>query len=221
MNGLIPGNAVGETAVGAGDHNGVKGLVLRAVVQHPVEQQRGDLPLRHAGADIVQRFRQCPLGNALGLNETVPLLGILYGTELPEKRRGGNKLTVQLFRVAPPVRHGDVLVLVAYPLQPLRVNDRVDEGGIGVLAVRLPNLGVLHRTGGGLRIAVVRKVVVMAAGHKGDTIRPGRMEAGGVKAVGLAGEQHGVQPLCLQALSNFGKVIHIFDSSFRKNHRRR
>ena len=31
----------------------------------------------------------------------------------------------------------------------------------------------------------------------------------------------GVQPLCLQALSNFGKVIHIFDSSFRKNHRRR
>ena len=28
-------------------------------------------------------------------------------------------------------------------------------------------------------------------------------------------------PLCLQALSNFGKVIHIFDSSFRKNHRRR
>ena len=38
------------------------------------------------------------------------------------------------------------------------------------------------------------------------------MEAGAVKAVGLSGQQHGVQAVALQLCGNFLKVIHMVDS---------
>jgi hypothetical protein len=63
---LVAGHAVGQAAVGAGDHDGVEGHVLRAVVKHQVLQPGGDLLFRDAGADLPQMSCQRPLGDALG-----------------------------------------------------------------------------------------------------------------------------------------------------------
>ena len=42
---------MGQAAVGAGDHNGVEGHLIRAKAQHVVLESGGDFPLGHAGAD--------------------------------------------------------------------------------------------------------------------------------------------------------------------------
>lgn len=96
LNGLIPGNAVGETAVGAGDHNGVKGLVLRAVVQHFIEQQCGNFLFRNAGTDLAENVRQRFFHDPLSLDHTIQLRLILDGPQRPQKLRGGDQLAVEL-----------------------------------------------------------------------------------------------------------------------------
>ena len=74
---------MGQAAVSPGDHDGVKGLVLRAVVQHFIEQQRGNFLFRNAGTDLAENIRQRFFCDPLGLDHTFQLRLVLDGPQRP------------------------------------------------------------------------------------------------------------------------------------------
>ena len=57
----------------------------------------------------------------------------------------------------------------------------------------LPELRPLQAAGGGLRVPGVGEENRVLPGHQGRGVGPRGEEAGGVKAVGLSGEEDGVQ----------------------------
>ena len=199
---------MGQAAVGAGDHDGVKGFVLGTVVQHQIEDAGGDLLFRDAGTDLLQNIVKGTLCDALGLDHARQLLRVLHRPEVPQQLRGRHQLTMELFGVAPVSGGGEVFVLIAHAGDVLLFNDLIDESRIGVYPVSLPYLGILHMAAGGLGIAAVSEIVIAVPGHQGDAIGAGRVKAGGVEAVGLAGQQHGVQPVGLQGCGDLFEMVH-------------
>ena len=91
----------------------------------------------------------------------------------------------------------------------LPLDHLVDEGGIGMLPIGLPDLRVLHIAPGGLGIAAVGKIIIVMPGHYGNAVASGGMEAAGVEAVGLAGQQHGVQMMRLQPGGDLLEMVHL------------
>ena len=65
---LVPGHAVRQARLAAGDDDGVKGIALGAVFEHIIDQLRGDLSFGHAGLDYVQHRLQRLFAYALRLD---------------------------------------------------------------------------------------------------------------------------------------------------------
>ena len=65
---LVPGHAVRQARLAAGDDDGVKGIALGAVFEHIIDQLRGDLSFGHAGLDYVQHSLQRLFAYALRLD---------------------------------------------------------------------------------------------------------------------------------------------------------
>ena len=208
LNGLLTGNAVGQAAVGAGDHDGVKGLVLRAVVQHFIEQQCGNFLFRNAGTDLAENVRQRFFRDPLSLDHTLQLRLILDGPQRPQKLRGGDQLTVKLLRKAAEIRRRHIFILIPHAGDVFLFDDLVDEGGVGMFPVRFPDLRTLYIARSSLRIPAVGEIIAVVSSDDGHTVRPGGVKAGGVKAVGLAGQQHGVQAVGLQHTGDFFEMVH-------------
>ena len=61
---------------------------------------------------------------------------------------------------------------------------------------------------GGLGIAAVGEIVIAVPGHQGDAVGAGGVKAGGIEAVGLAGQQHGVQLMGLQGCGDLLEMVH-------------
>ena len=74
--------------------------------------------------------------------------------------------------------------------------------------VRFPDLRIPYMAGCGLRIPAVGEIIVVVSSDDGHTVRPGGVKTGGVKAVGLASQQHSVQAVGLQHTGNFFEMIH-------------
>ena len=74
--------------------------------------------------------------------------------------------------------------------------------------VRLPDLRIPYMAGCGLDVAGVGEIEIPLPGHQGHAVGAGGVEAGGVKAVGLASQQHSVQAVGLQHTGNFFEMIH-------------
>ena len=113
------------------------------------------------------------------------------------------------------VLDGHIGVLKADPTELLLADDLLNEGGIAPAPADLPQLGALYVPGGGLRVPGIGKVVGPLPGHQRHAVSPGGVEAGAVKAVGLPGQQDGVQAAALQPGGNFLKMIHA--STFPSN----
>ena len=208
LNGLLTGNAVGQAAVGPRDHDGIKGLVLRAVVQHFIEQQRGNFLFRNAGTDLAENVRQRFFRDPLSLDHTIQLRLILDGTQRPQKLRDGDQLAVELLRKAAEIRRRHIFILIPHASDVFLFDDLVDEGGVGMFPVRLPDLRIPYMAGCGLRIPAVGEIIVVVSSDDGHTVRPGGVKAGGVKAVGLTSQQHSVQAVGLQHTGDFFEMIH-------------
>ena len=199
---------MGQAAVGPGDHDGVKGLVLRAVVQHFIEQQCGNFLFRNAGTDLAENVRQRFFRDPLGLDHTLQLRLVLDGPQRPQKLRGGDQLAVELLRKAAEIRRRHIFILIPHAGDVFLLGDLVDEGGVGMFPVRFPDLRIPYMAGCGLRIPAVGEIIVVVSSDDGHTVRPGGVKTGGVKAVGLASQQHSVQAVGLQHTGNFFEMIH-------------
>ncbi len=218
--GLLGGDAVGQAAVGAGDHDGVEGHVLRSVVEHQILEPGGDLLLRDAGTDLLQDAFQGLLGDALGGDEGLNLLAVLYPAQLQQQLRGGHQLAGQSLSVGLIVPDGHIGVLKAHPAEALGLHDLPQQDGVSPAGPDLLDLGVLDIAGSGLRIAGVGEIVGFPACYQSGAVGAGGVEAGGVEAVGLTGQQHGVQSEVIQFFRDLTKVIHVF-SFINKTAKRR
>ncbi|SCJ78454.1 Uncharacterised protein [uncultured Blautia sp.] len=61
---------------------------------------------------------------------------------------------------------------------------------------------------GGLCVPGVGEVIELLPGDQGHAVGSGGVEAGGVKTVGLMGQQHTVQVTGFQLSGDFSKMIH-------------
>ena len=203
-----PGHAVGKAAIGAGDHDGVKGHVLRPEMEHQILQPCSDLLLRNAGPDLLQDLLQRLFGDPLGRHHGVQLLVILHSPQLPQKLCGRHQIAGQRFAVALMLQHRHIRLFIAQPTHLLLAQRLAQQHAVSPARAHFPDLRSLDTAARRLDIAGVGKVIRLLAGDQGHAVRSGGVEAGGIEAVGLAGEQHGIQAVAVQQGSDLMKMIH-------------
>ena len=74
--------------------------------------------------------------------------------------------------------------------------------------VRFPDLRIPYMAGCGLRIPAVGEIIAVVSSDDGHTVRPGGVKTGGVEAVGLTSQQHGIQTLIFQHTGDFFEMVH-------------
>ena len=205
---LFRGYPVGQASVGAGHHDGIEGLVLRPVVEHEILEPGGDLLLRDAGPDLVQDIRQGLLRNPLGGNHDLQLLRVLYRPQFCQQVRRGHQLTGQSPGIGVVLPDGHIGVLKPQALDAVALDGLHQQGGIAPAVACLLDLRILHMPPGGLCVPGVGEVIELLSGDQGHAVGSGGVEAGGVKTVGLMGQQHTVQVTGFQLGGDFSKMIH-------------
>ena len=208
LDGLLRGDPVGQAPVGAGHHDGVEGHVLRPVVEHEILEPGGDLLLRDAGADLVQDLRQGLLCDPLGGDQDLQLLRVLDGPQLREQVRRRHQLAGQGAGQGLVLPDGHVRVLKSQAADVVAADGLPQQRGIAPAGGHLLDDGPPDVPLRSLRVPGVGHVIASVPGHQGHAVGAGGVEAGGVKAVGLVGQQHGVQTVTRQLSGDLRKVVH-------------
>ena len=212
LNHLVPGHAVGQTGLGAGDHNGVKGVALAAVAEHTVDQLCCHFPLGHAGPDDLQRLFKGKLADALGLAHGFDFPGALCRAQIGEdilsgqERQAQTLFQPQIFAVA------QLLLLRAQTGDLCLLQSGNEQGKAAVLLVEhLHGDAAVHAALRRFYVARIGEQPGLFAAHK--HIAVGKGEAGGVALVLFVGDQDGVKLLLTQFFLNFCNTVHIPVSS--------
>ena len=182
---------MGHTAVGAGNHNGIKGQALGAVFIHPVDELRLKLQLGHAGLDNGQRFQKCPVGNFLGLAHPLNLPRLLDSPEAVDSGIAGHQSGIQILLQITELRNGQILLFKAQGGDAKVRNGFVDALGIVPRALNIQNLKIPDILLGGLNIPAVSKIAAALFADNGHTL--GNIELGTVMAAIAGGQKQAIR----------------------------
>ena len=181
---------MGHAAVGAGNHNGIKGQALGAVFIHPVDELRLKLQLGHAGLDNGQRFQKCPVGNFLGLTHPLDLPGLFDAPESVDPRIIGHQSGIEILLQIPELRNGQIVLLKAQGGDAKIRNGFVDTLGIVPRALDIQNLKIPDILLGGLNIPAVGEIpAALFADHR-HTL--GNIELGTVVTAVAGGQKQAI-----------------------------
>ena len=200
---------MGHAAVNAADHDRLETHLLRAVAQHPVLEESGNLLLRHAGLDEVERVLQRLLRNPLGGDHAVDLRLLLHAPQLHQQLGGGNQLLAGQFLLPAVVfLHGGVLLFKAQLLDAAGLDDLVGQVNQGHAVGALPDLRTGDPLTSGLNVAAVGEEIALLPGDDGHA--GGGVELSGIQPVGGAGDHHGVQAVGVQLFRDLMESAHSF-----------
>ena len=176
---------MGHTGIGAGDHDGIKGQTVGAILVQAVDQLGAQLLLGHANLNPLQHLGERGVGNLLGLLHNLNLPGLLDATEGVDFALEGNQRGGELFLIATEFGHRQVVLLEAQ-LPDAEVGAAlVDKGAVTPVGAYHQDLEALQIVFRGFDVAAVREVPAAFFGDHGNAL--GDVKLGGIHTAVSAG----------------------------------
>ena len=202
---LGAGDAVGQAAVGAGNHDGVEAHLLRTEAEHIVLELGRDLLLGHAGLDKLQDLGKGAVGDLLGLCHQGDLPVVLGRPQAVHQLLGGHQLGGEALLPEVIVRHRQIALLKAQLPDAAAVDDLLHHSPVVAAAAGHGDLRAGDEVIGSLNVAGVGEVKAPLRRHHHIALS---VEAHGIVFPGLAVEQHGIETIFRQPGRNLFQMIH-------------
>ena len=208
----VPGYAVGLAGVPTGDDDGVEGIALTAVSEHPIDQFGGNFLLGHAGANDLQCLFQGFFADPLCGDHAAQFLLVLGGPQLFHQCAG----RLQIHSEQPLKIY--ILGVAEFPVfscegrKFLAVENLAEQAHLGMRVVKKQYLGTAacHRLCR-LDIARIGNQPGFFPGDQDKAVR--KRKTRGIALVFFVSQQNGAETVRDQFVLDLHNVVHIPVSS--------